>query len=253
MTYGGAMTTTVPTTEADVPLGGGRSMRVALELPAGTPPEGGWPGVVVLHEIFGLTPEIRAVGTQFAERGWAAAVPDFFSSGTKLGCLVKAVREVASHKPGRISDDLATVAGWLGGRAEVDADQLGTIGFCLGGSFALLLGAIDGTGLKAVSVNYGDLPKAEYVEKLPPTVGSYGGRDLTMRGRAEKLEKTLTACGIAHDVKTYADAGHSFLTPAKHPVAQVMMGPVMHPGYVADAAEDAWPRIMSFLDEHVKA
>lgn len=246
------MTSAGPQDEADVPLDGGRSMRVALETPVGTPPEGGWPGVVVLHEIFGLTPEVRDVGKEFAARGWVAAVPDYFSAGTKLGCLVRAVAEVMSHKPGRVSDDLAAVAGWLGERSDVDARRLGAIGFCLGGGFALLLGAVERTGIKAVSVNYGDLPKDSYLEKLPPTVASYGGRDRSMKGRAAKLEARLTACGTVNDVKTYDNAGHSFLTPARHPVAQVLTGPILHAGYVADAAEDAWPRIMGFLDEHVR-
>lgn len=227
-------------------------MRVALMLPAGTPPEGGWPGVVVLHEIFGLKPDILAVGKRFADAGWVAAVPDYFSAGTKLGCLVKAVREVQSHQPGRISDDLSAVAGWLGGRAEVDADRLGAIGFCLGGSFALLLGAVDGSGMKAVSVNYGDVPKAEYVAKLPPTVGSYGAKDKVLGSKGKLLSERLGACGITQDIKTYDNAGHSFLTNGDHPIAAVLMKPVLAPGYVAEAADDAWPRIMTFLDEHVK-
>jgi carboxymethylenebutenolidase len=242
---------TTPRTEADVLLSKGRAMRVALELPAGTPPEGGWPGVVVLHEIFGLTEEIRAVGRRFADAGWAAAIPDYFSAGTKLGCLVKAAREVNTHKPGQVSEDLAAVAGWLGEQSDVNASQLGAIGFCLGGSFALLLGAVDAAGLKGVSVNYGDIPDVATIAQLPPVIGSYGGKDKMFAPKAKVLEERLGACGITHDVTVYPEAGHSFLTNGKHPIAGVLMKP-MSIGYVASAADVAWPKIFAFLDEHVR-
>ncbi len=239
-------------TDHRVPLADGRTMTVDLQLPDGPAPMGGWPGVVVLHEVFGLTSEIRDVGARFAAAGWAVAVPDFFSAGTTLGCLVKAAREINGHKPGPVTEDLAEVARWLGSRPEADGDRLGVIGFCLGGGFALLLGAVDGTGIRAVSANYGEVPDEATVAKLPPVVGSYGGRDRLYGPKAAKLRDRLDACGITNEISLYDDAGHSFLTPAEHKIASVLMGPVLRPGYVQSAADQAWPRIFAFLDEHVR-
>jgi carboxymethylenebutenolidase len=54
-------------------------MAYTLVLPDGTPPIGGWPGVVVLFEAHGMTPEMLAVGDRFADRRWAAYLPDFLS------------------------------------------------------------------------------------------------------------------------------------------------------------------------------
>ena len=239
-------------TDQGVALPDGRNMKVDLHLHAGTAPEGGWPGVVVLHEIFGLTTEIRDVGARFAAQGWAAAVPDFFSAGSTLGCLVKAAKEINGHKPGPVTRDLAAVAQWFGDRPGVDGDRLGAIGFCLGGGFALLLGAVDGGGMKAVSVNYGEVPDEATARALPPVVGSYGGRDRMFGPKAAKLRDRLDACGITNEITLYDDAGHSFLTPGEHKIASVLMGPVMHPGFVQSAADTAWPRIFAFLDEHVR-
>ena len=44
-----------------------------------------------------------------------------------------------------------------------------------------------------------------------PVVGSFGGRDRTLRGAADKLDQALAANGVARDIKEYPDAGHSFL------------------------------------------
>ena len=72
-----------------------------------------------------------------------------------------------------------------------------------------------GHGFSASSVNYGGpLPKdvEEFLAAACPIVGSYGATDRWNRGVAGQLERVLTAVGVAHDVKEYPDAGHSFLS-----------------------------------------
>ena len=65
----------------------------------------------------------------------------------------------------------------------------------------------------AASVNYGSVPSDAEVllATACPIVGSYGAKDKSLRGAAARLERILTAAGVPHDVKEYADAGHSFL------------------------------------------
>lgn len=234
-----------------IPVTGFPDMRAVLVVPDGEPPSGGWPGVLVLHEVFGLQQEIIEVGERFAARGWAALVPDYFSLGGKLGCLVRAAREVQTHRPGRIIDALVAATRHLGGREDIDADRLAVIGFCLGGGFALLLGVAGPDGLKAVAANYGDVPAEELMVGMPPVVASYGGRDLVIGGKAAPLRDRLARCGVEHDVKVYDDAGHSFMTEGHHPLAELLLVP-LHPGFVAGAARDAWARVFAFLDEHVR-
>ncbi len=227
----------------------GTTARVAFALPAGTPPPAGWPGVVVLHEVLGLQPEILDVGDRFAERGWAAVIPDYFSAGSKAGCLVRALREAGSGRPGAVTDGLAAATRALGERPDVDARRLAVIGFCLGGGFALLLGTSGVEGVKAVAANYGDVP--EELTGSPPVVASYGGRDRIFGPKADVLRDRLEACSVAHDVKVYAQAGHAFMTDGSHPWASMLTAVLMHTGYVADAADDAWSRVFAWLETHV--
>ena len=82
-------------------------------------------------------------------------------------------------------------------------------------------------------------------------MASYGARDRGLPGRAAKLEAALTGLGIEHDVKEYRNSGHEFMN-------RVNAGPALTPlmkflgmNYVHEDAEDAWTRILNFLDVHL--
>lgn len=230
-----------------VPLPDGRRMRAALVLPDGDAPAGGWPGVLVVHEVFGLTPEMVDVGRRFADRGWAAVVPDLFSAGVRVGCLVRTVREMLGGRAGAVTADLQAVLQWLRGRDDVAGERTATIGFCMGGAFALLLGTLGPGGLRAVSDNYGRLPAADVdLSRCPPVIASFGRGDPALGRAGEPLARRLTAAGVENEVHTYDGAAHSFLTDHR------VLGVVPLPGarYVPEAAEQAWPRIVDFLERH---
>ena len=84
-----------------------------------------------------------------------------------------------------------------------------------------------------------------------PIVGSYGAKDRTQRGAAQRLERALTANGIEHDVKEYPDAGHSFLNDHRDLLFRMMS--VAGIGYHEPSAQDARRRIVSFFDTHLKS
>ena len=65
------------------------------------------------------------------------------------------------------------------------------------------------------------------------------------------MEHALTANDVAHDVKEYPDAGHSFLNDHDSALFAVM-GKFMGGGYHESSARDARKRIVSFFDEHLK-
>lgn len=216
-----------------------------LATPIGTGP---WPGVVVIHEVFGLDDDVRQQADRLASAGYLALAPDLYSWGPKARCLVVTMRAALSGQ-GRAFSDLEAARAWLGAREECTGTT-GVIGFCLGGGFALLLAPRPGWAVAAP--NYGQVPKdAETaLAGACPVVASYGAKDRQLRGQAQRLESALTALDVPHDVKEYPEAGHGFLN--RHnagPLVYAMR--VAGIGYHHPSAEDAWRRILAFFSEHL--
>jgi len=227
----------------------GRRLKGALARPEGAGPH---PGVVVIHEVFGDQPEMRAVCDDFGAHGYVAVLPDIFSGrGPHPICVA---RTMVDASRGKVSADIEATRVWLTERDDVDGERIGVIGFCMGGGFALAYIAGGRPGVRAVAVNYGEVPKdPAKLRGACPIVGSYGAKDRMIgRTHADRLSRHLEMLDIEHDVKVYDDAGHSFMTEGHHPIGRLVYLP-MHLGYAADAADDAWRRVLEFFDTRLKA
>jgi carboxymethylenebutenolidase len=228
----------------------GASLRAELFMPAA---EGPHPGVVVLHESFGLNDDIRRIAARFAEAGYAALAPDLYSHGTRIVCLTRVLVDMVSGGVAREIADIHATRDALAARVEVDAERIAVAGFCQGGGFALIVGAQP--GFSAAAVNYGMVPADRTeLDGMCPVVGSFGGRDrVAGRNMAERLERHLGALGVPHDVKTYDGAGHSFFSHVDGWQGWLARVPTpMAVGYDEDAAEDGWRRMLAFFEAHVR-
>ncbi len=207
-----------------------------LALPDGSGP---FPGVVVVHEAFGLNDNIRDVCRRFAGEGYAALGVDLFEGHNRALCMARMLTgAMAGNLDHYGVPALKAALGRLAGHPQVDAGRIGAIGFCLGGSIVLTWGCTDDR-LAAIAPYYGFAPRPrEAVRRLCPVVGSWPGRDITTRA-AGVLETELTAAGIPHDLKVYPGAGHSFFNDQWRT-------------YQPDAAADSWQRVVRFFAEHVR-
>jgi carboxymethylenebutenolidase len=228
--------------------GGSSRLRAYLAVPRGNGP---WPGVVCIHEGWGLDDVMRRQADRLASAGFLTIAPDLYSDGGIGRCIVGTVRGLVSGE-GKPIADLDVTRSWLMGRADCTG-TIGVIGFCMGGGFALLMAP---RGFAAASVNYGTLPRHRdrALAASCPMVASYGRKDLSTRGLAAKLEQTLTRLGVEHDVKEYPGAGHSFLNDAM--TGPALLRPLLRvTNFKPDpvAAEDAWARIDEFFRKHLEA
>lgn len=204
-------------------------------------PAGARRGVVVIHEIFGRMPEIDGVVDRFAAKGMAAVAPDLYADGFKPLCIAKSVRAIHTGK-GAYIDQILAARDWLVSQG-IPKSNIGVIGFCMGGGFALATGP----GFAAVSTNYGDIPPAEVLKGIGPVVGCYGGKDKIFGPNAKKLGPRLAQVGVTPEVHFYQEAGHAFLTNGDHPIAAAFAKPVFTVEYNAAIAEDAWAKILDFF------
>lgn len=206
-------------------------------------------GVVVIQDVLGLSDDIRAQADLLAAAGYLAFAPDLYS-GRGLRCVLATMRASRSGE-GASFQEIDAARNFLAAR-EGCTGRIGIIGFCMGGGFALM--CAPSGDFQASAVNYGDVPRDadERLRGACPIVASFGARDRPLRGRAERLERALASAGVAHDVKEYPDAGHSFMN-------RFNAGPALTPllnlagvGYHHASAEDAWRRILSFFATHLR-
>jgi carboxymethylenebutenolidase len=173
-------------TEIMFTASGGTTLPGVLTVPDGAAGPG--PALVMIYEVFGMTDEMRRVARDLAADGYTVLIPDLFARGpAKPICVARALRTTLRGE-GRELDDLEAARRWLADRPEVDGERIGTIGFCLGGSFALLLAR---TGRYKVSAPFYsgriDLParalssRASVVRTCPPGATPNGSRPASRR------------------------------------------------------------------------
>jgi carboxymethylenebutenolidase len=196
------------------------------------------PGVVVIHEAYGLNDNIRDITERFAAEGYAALAVDLFNDHNRVICLARLMGEAMIGREQFAIPHLRASADFLVAQPEVDGARIGVIGFCMGGGLAIAWGCRD-RRLRAVAPFYAMNPRPlSAARRLCPVVGSYPGRDITARfGR--RLDTRLSEFGVTHDIRIYPEARHSFFNDQGK-------------AYDAAASTDAWDRVLAFFAEHVR-
>jgi len=223
------------------------ALRGLIAVPDGPGP---WPGVIMVHEVFGIDENMRAHVERMCSAGYVVLMPDLYSRGGMRRCLMATFRALADGT-GQAFDDVAAASAFLASRSD-RTGKIGVVGFCMGGGFALQMA---NRGFGASAVNYGMLPKDidTVLDGACPIVGSFGGNDKTIKGGAALLEAGLTRRGIAHDIVEYEHANHAFMNPG--PAGPKLMRPFMQKvaGFrpYPDEARDAWMRIEKFFATHL--
>ncbi len=225
----------IQTTTVTLP-NGTPNLSAYLALPPG---EGKFPGVVVIHEAFGLNDNIKDITRRFAEAGYAALAVDLFAGRNKMICMFRfftnmMLLDSLNHAGIR---DLKVSLDWLENHSKVDSTKIGAIGFCMGGSFAISWACSD-SRLNVIAPFYSMNPRPlEAVSRSCPVVASFPENDFT-KNAGIKLEAELTKNSIPHDIKIYPDTKHSFFNSPRDVKEQA-------------AADDSWSRIMTYFREHI--
>jgi carboxymethylenebutenolidase len=212
------------------------------------PVEGPSPGVIVLHDVGGMSQDHCNQADWLAEAGFLALAVDLYYMGGMLRCLRAIARDLTAHT-GPTFDDIEACRSWLAAQPGCTG-RIGVIGFCMGGGFALML--VSGQGFSAASINYGGkMPPNvdEFLNAACPVIGSYGGKSRWEQGAADELQRALECALVPHDVKEYPDAGHSFMNNKEQFWFKVLRFTGI--AYNEPATLDARRRITAFFHTHL--
>jgi carboxymethylenebutenolidase len=226
------------------------SLEVVYQRPSGSGPV---PGVIVLHELAGLSEGILEVAERLVEEGYAVAAPDFYSGHPRPICIARTLFDALFGSRGITQTRIASIRDWLVN--ELGGAPVAVLGFCMGGGFALMAASRQGE-YQVASVNYGPVPRSKArVTDLCPIVASYGGRDLIYGPQGRRLDRFLKELnrerGLHFDYQPYDRVGHGFITRPARP-RRLPPLPPLYVGYDKVTADHAWGRILAFFDQHLR-
>lgn len=202
------------------------------------------PAVIVVQEWWGLDDHIRDVTRRFAQEGYFAVAPDLYSrQGHKVTKDPNVAGQLMSKldKGDGIEDLLSTVT-WIKNQKEANPARIGVIGFCMGGSYALLLPCVS-KDIKASAPFYGEVPFNEQLKNLNcPVLYTYGENDgWITRKDVDRLSADLKRFNKRGEVKIYKGCSHGFFNDTRKDV------------YAAAEASDAWQNVLSMFKENLGA
>jgi len=205
------------------------------------------PVVLVIQEIYGLSPWLKSVTDGLAAAGFLAIAPDYLSgfgpggggtdSMTTRDETVKATRALTGDEVMRRTDAARAWAAALPAATK----KFATVGFCWGGaqSFAYAAGA---TPPDAAVVYYGTSPdSAALLRVAAPVLGLYGEDDARVNATIPAARAALDARKSFYEANLYPGAGHGFLRQQDG-----------REGANLAAAQKAWPRTIEFLRQHLE-
>jgi carboxymethylenebutenolidase len=200
------------------------------------------PGVLVIHEVFGLNDHIRNVADRIADAGYVALAPNFFARAAeappKDASDMQALRRAASSvKQEDANKDMQAALDFLKADKGVK-HKFASIGFCMGGGYSYQL-ATHTKDLAGAVIFYGRTPIELVPQVSCPILAHFGGKDTSLMQTEPAWEDAMRKAGKTLDVKVYPDAGHGFFNDTR-PTA-----------YNAEAAADAWQRVLKFFRERL--
>ena len=203
--------------------------------------KGPFPGIIVIHEWWGLNDWVKEQASKLADQGYAALAVDLYRG--KVATTPDEAHELMRGVPeDRATRDLHAAFEFLKSQSNVKKDRMASIGWCMGGGYSLDV-ALQETTLTAAVINYGHLAvDADSLKKINASIlGIFGGQD---RGipvdDVKKFEQTLKQLGKKVEIVIYPNAGHAFENPNNKD------------GYRTDDAADAWKRTVKFLESTLK-
>lgn len=218
---------------------GDEKVKGYLALPEG---EGPHPAMIVIHEWWGLNEWVKEQAERLAQLGYVALAVDLYRGAVATDR--DHAHELSRGLPeDRALRDLRAARDYLAGRDDVEETKVGVIGWCMGGGLSLQA-ALHVPGLSACVVAYGRLVTEQAALKAVgcPVLGIFGETDRGIPVESVRaFEAAMKELEKPVEIHVYEGVGHAFMNPGNRQ------------GYSAAAADDAWRKIVSFLDGHLKA
>lgn len=226
-----------PITNLSIPAADGATIRAYLAKPAGPGPH---PAVIMIHEFYGLRPEIVGKAEALAKEGYVVLAPNVFRNGT-TNWIPSAIYKVLTADTAQIDGDVESAYQWLAAQSDVQADRIAIMGFCFGGGTALRY-SLSNNQLAATAIFYGQTitDPAKLKALSGPVLGVFGGADGSIPlSEVEGLRQGLDEAGIPNEITVYEGQPHAFVQSME----QIAQG---------GPQQAAWNQLLAFLQQNLQ-
>jgi carboxymethylenebutenolidase len=200
--------------------------------------EGSYPGVVMIHEWWGLNDNIRNEAQRLAREGYVVLAVDLYNQKVAQNPDEARALVGAFDQEQAIKNMLAAKA-YLQEKEMVT--KIASLGWCFGGGQSLQL-TLNSDDLDATVIYYGRLATDKDELKVIdwPVLGIFASEDQGIPVNiVREFEASLNDLGVENEIHIYEGADHAFANPSGD-------------RYNMEAAEDAWEKTLSFLDKNLK-
>lgn len=198
------------------------------------------PGLIVIHEWWGLNDSVRAMADRIAAEGYVVLAIDLFGAEAVADpAAARALMLSVVENPELANENIRQAYQFLADTAQ--APRIGSLGWCFGGGWSLNTALLFPDELDASVIYYGQVTdNEERLEPLDvPILGLFGAEDRGIPvASVQGFEQALENLGKNYEIEIYANAEHAFANPSGN-------------AYNAEVAEEAWNRTIEFLDMHL--
>lgn len=198
------------------------------------------PGVIVIHEWWGLNDGIRAMADRIAAEGYVVLAVDLFGAEAVADpAAARAMMLSVVENPELANENIRQAYQFLADTAQ--APRIGSLGWCFGGGWSLNTALLFPDDLDASVIYYGQVTDND--ERLQPLnvpiLGLFGAEDRGIPvASVQGFQQALERLRKDYEIEIYPNAEHAFANPSGN-------------SYNAEVAEKAWARTIEFLDTHL--
>jgi carboxymethylenebutenolidase len=201
--------------------------------------EGNFPGVILIHEWWGLNDNIKSMARGLASHGYVVMAVDLYAG--QVATTPDGARQLLlSFNVEKGISNILSATNIL--KQDYNTNKVATIGWCFGGSQSLNY-ALSGNKVDATIIYYGQ--PVTNVTKLSeikwPILGFFGGKDQSISvDKVNEFKSSLDNIGVENEIHIYPNVGHAFANPSGA-------------NYAPEETKNAWNKTLSFLDNHLKS
>ena len=201
---------------------------------------GEYPGLILIHEWWGLNDQIKKEADRYAKLGYVALAVDLYDG--ESATTASGARQLAGRVSGNMEaafSNLRSAVEFLKASEGVDSDHLGSVGWCFGGGWSYQMAKND-LGVQASVIYYGRFNPADDLGQMRALIlGNFGEEDRSISvDSVKEFQAKLKTLNGEHEVYIYPNAGHAFANDESG-------------AYDREAAELAWERTTEFLKDQL--